>query len=110
MGFWIARPAGRSFGVAPEWMWPQIMQSLLPFERMIAGSQHDVGCTHSYKFKTRMRAHSTKFMHKAIPYKRAEREWITNEVNRLCETGVMEKVDHVDCASNIVLVKQGQSG
>jgi uncharacterized protein YqgQ len=44
-------------------------------------------------------------MHRALPYKKEEREWIRKEIERLCESGVMTKVDHVTCASNVVLVK-----
>ena len=56
-------------------------------------------------FSTQLKQTHSSFMHKAIPYKREERQWIKEEVNKLCDTGVMRKVDSVQCASNVVLVK-----
>ena len=100
------RFSGVTFGVVPEEIWPRLFNDLLPFEQSFSCSQHDVGCCKNFTFDIELNDKLPK-MHKAIPFPPEERAWIKQEMESLCEKGVVERVSGCEFASNIVLVKGG---
>ena len=53
---------------------------------------------------------NSEFFHRAIPYKREQREFIKAEMKSWTDKGIVEPISGVKCASSVVLVSQGQSG
>ena len=92
-----------TFGVAPEEEWPQMMRDLLELEHGIAGFQQSIDRFKSFKFHIQLHNNS-EFFHRAILYKKEQRDFIKAEMNSWTEKEIVEPVAGVKCASSVVLV------
>ena len=82
---------------------------MLEFEGDLACYQHDVGLVPDFEFKMDM---PPKFAvhHKPTPLPPDRRAWVNKEMAKLEGAGVVKRCSTSTCASNVVLVDEGQSG
>ena len=84
-------------------------RQLLEFKSALACRQTDIGLVPEYPFSIKLKEH-VRIMPKATSLPPDERKWVKEYIAGMVETGVMELVPTAQCACNIVLVKEGQSG
>lgn len=100
---WV-RFSGVSFGVAPAECWPELRRSLLEVEHCLAARQHDVGFVGQYPFDPAVPA-GVRVMPRAFPHDPDKRAWLRREMQLMCDHGVLERSDDVECAGGVVLVE-----
>ena len=84
-------------------------QQLLEFESALACRQTNISLVPEYPLSIKLKEH-VRIMPKATSLPPDERKWVKEYIAGMIETGVMELVPTAQCACNIVLVKEGQSG
>lgn len=103
------RFSGVTFGVAPPEEWPRLRRDLLRFESHLACRQHDVGLVADFPLSIAMPP-NVSFHHKPTPLPPDRRAWVNREMMKLEDAGIVERCSTTTCASNVVLVEEGQSG
>lgn len=103
------RFSGVDFGVAPPEAWPSLRRDLLEFEGCLACRQHDVGLVPDYTFEMELPP-NFQLHHRPTPLPPDRRAWVNQELAKLEAAGVVERCSTCTCASNVVLVEEGQSG
>ena len=105
---WV-RFSGVTFGVAPVEEWPALRRSLLEFEQRLAAHQHDVGLVQEFPFDPAV-PRGTRVSPKPYVYEPEKRMWLRKEMQLMCDHGVLERSDDVDCAGGVVLVEGQKEG
>ena len=96
--------SGVSFGVAPADHWPELQHSLLEVEHCLAVRQHDVGYVGEYPFDPAVPT-GVRVMPCAFPHDPDQWAWLHCEMQLMCDHGVLERSDNIECAGGVVLVK-----
>jgi hypothetical protein len=69
-----------------------------------------VGCVKDFEYELKLQPDAKTFLHRPTPFPPQKRKWVKEECDKLVTSGVLERISHCECASNIVLVDEGQSG
>ena len=88
---------GTTFGVALVEEWPALQCSLLEFEQRLATYQHDVGLVREFPFDLAVPS-STRVSPQPYVYEPEKHMWLWKEMQLMCDHGVLERSDDVDCA------------